>query len=120
MITTLELRSFFSISRSAKNKKQAIFISVRPRQFWLAAILVALSVFLLMSYLIGVNSYAANGYEIKKLKQRASQISEENKAMSVKVSEISSIVQIQADLANSDFVPVTGAQYLQVNQLSQR
>ncbi len=120
MFDTLALRGFFSTSTSAKNKKQAIFASAKPGQFWLAGILIALNVFLLMSYLVGVNSNAANGYEIKKLQQRAGQLSEDNKTMSVKVSEISSIVQIQADLANSDFVPVTGAQYLQVNQLSQR
>lgn len=120
MFNTLALRGFLPFSASAKTKRKYMPASAKPRQFWLAAVLAALNIMLLMSYLVGVNSNAANGYEIKKLQQKAGQLSESNQTMSVKVSEISSIVQIQADLANLDFVPVTGAQYLQVNQLTQR
>ncbi len=120
MFNSLELHGFFPIRRSAKTKRQFVSAKARPWQFWLGSALVTLNLVLLMSYLVGVNSNAANGYVIKKLQQRASQLAEDNKAMNLKVSEISSIVQIQAELANSDFVPVTGAQYLQVNQLTER
>lgn len=120
MFNTLELHNFFSSPSVAKNRKQLTGVPPRSRQKWLAIALIGVNLALLLSFISGVNSYAAKGYEIKELQQKMGLLSEENQKLSVKVSEISSIMQIQSQLSQSDFVPVTGAKFLQVNQFSQR
>lgn len=85
-----------------------------------AIALIALNISLLMSYVYGVNKYASKGYEIKKLQTQLSVLSEENKKISLKISEASSMVSIQSDFLNSNFVAAGTPKFLQTTQLSQR
>lgn len=81
---------------------------------------VALNAMLLFAYLFGVNSYAASGYEMKKIQTSVQMLNEENKKLSLKISEQSSLATLHTDLQNSIFVPVVQTKFLQVNQLTQR
>ena len=89
-------------------------------QFFLAVLLIGLNVMLLMSYIYGVNKYAGKGYEIKKLQTQLAALTEENKKISLKISEAGSMVSIQSDFLNSNFVAAGTPKFLQATQLTQR
>jgi len=80
--------------------------------------LLALNAVVLLSYLLGINSYAAKGYEIKQLQNKIAVLNENNQKLNLKVSEAASMVAIQSDFQASDFVPVRQAEYLQLSQYS--
>lgn len=87
-----------------------------------ASFCVAIAV-LAFFYAIGVNSYAAKGYEIKKLQASVNQKMEENKRAAVRLAEQSSILEINSVASQANLVQVTGEEYLQMpqaNQLSRR
>ena len=113
--------NFASASRPVSVLKRRAVLPARAVWRQAAAIgLVGLNILLLLSYLIAVNSYASTGYEIKTLQNRLSQLTEESKTMTIKVSEISSMVGVQNDFLSANFVPAGTPQFLQSNQLSQR
>jgi len=92
----------------------------RDLRFFLAVILIALNVMLLMSYIYGVNKYTANGYDIKKLQTQLAGLTEENKKINLKISEAGSMVSIQSNFLNSNFVAAGTPKFLEVTQLTQR
>ncbi len=71
-------------------------------------------------YFLGVNQNAAKGYEFKKVTFKINQLTEENKKLIVKISEVGSILEIQKSSSLAQFVPVDAAEFLEVKQLSQR
>ncbi len=87
--------------------------------YWASVVFLALNMVMLGSYLAGVNSYAASGYEIKKMQTRLDSLNEENKKLTIKVSEVSSIASVQSNFQNSDYVPAGTPKFLEVNQFSQ-
>lgn len=89
-------------------------------RLWTSGFLAVLCLALLFSYLVGVNSYAAKGYEIKKLQTHITQLSEQNEKLNFKVSEASSMVAIQTDFLNTNFVAAGPAKFLQINHFSQK
>ena len=121
MLKTLQFPNFFTGSFFAsRQKKQSFRAPQKPQAAWLGFFLAAVSAMVLMSYLLGVNSYSSKGYEIKSLQTKLLLLTEENKKMNLKVSEVSSMVGIQNDLQNSNFVSVGTPLFLQVNQFSQK
>lgn len=119
MFRTLALFNPFPTSSRLKAKTQIRSVSPQ-RTHWWAVGLIAANAVLLLSYILGVNGYAATGYEIKQMQSSLNQLTDQNKKVSLQVSEISSIVQIQTDLSNSSFVPANSSKFLQINQLSER
>jgi Ni,Fe-hydrogenase I cytochrome b subunit len=105
-------------SYQPKTKQYNNTISTRHIVF--AYGLVAINVVLLMAYLFGVNNYASQGYEIKKIQTKNKILSDDNKKLNLKISEQSSLAVMHNDLANSEFVPVNQAKYVQTNQFTQR
>ncbi len=84
-------------------------------------ICLSLAVFgLAISYLFGANSYSAEGYAIKHLQNSISELSQENKKLSLKMSQQSSIAVVQAKLVSSDFVPVGHTKFVQEQYFTQR
>lgn len=82
--------------------------------------LVVMNVALTVSYFIGVNAYAAKGYEIKKMQNHIFRLEEQYKKLTIKTSEVGSIAKIQDDPALTGFVPVGTAEFVQSAQYSQR
>lgn len=79
----------------------------------LVLVLSAMNIALLLAYILGVNNYASTGYEIKALQNKISQISQENKKLTLLVSELSSVSNLQAELSQSGYSVVKATTYLQ-------
>lgn len=118
----------FSGRKSELRSAQLIKSQVRPlrkasvQPFWLYAAyaLIVLNAAVFFSYLLGINTAASSGYEIKKLQQNVSKYSEENKKLNLKMSEYASIAELQESFAVTGYVPVGKVTYLKTEQLSQR
>lgn len=82
--------------------------------------LIVFNVLLFISFLSGVNSYSSTGYEIKKLQNRLSYLTEENKKLNLKVAESSSIVTVENEFLDKYFVSAGTPEFLQINQYSQK
>lgn len=120
MLKTLNIAQFFpelTLSRTHKYQHPARKVS---KWFILSTITLAVILAVLLSYLSGVNSYASTGYEIQSLQGKISELSEENKRINLVVSEKSSILNVETELAELNFVPVGTPTFLQVNQYTQR
>ena len=116
MLKAHALPSLFSASALSRVKRPAK--SKQLGRFWFfgSVSLVMLMAVVLMSYLLGVNSYTSRGYEIQKAQTRLTQFTEENKKLSLKTAEVSSIMKIQVALENSNFVPSGAMKFLEGNQ----
>ncbi len=77
-------------------------------------VLVAVNLVFGMAYVLGVNSYAATGYEIKKSQNQLETLVEENRKLSLQVSESSSIVSAQANLPQMNFVAAGTPKFLEI------
>jgi len=87
----------------------------------LVLVLAAINITLLFAYILGVNNYASTGYEIKALQTKISQISQENKKLTLSVSELSSVTNLQAELSQNGYSVVKTTTYLQSeSQYSQK
>ncbi|MFI5205797.1 MAG: hypothetical protein ACHQVK_02560, partial [Candidatus Paceibacterales bacterium] len=84
-------------------------------RFYLAVGLIAANGFFLMSYIYGVNEFAASGYQIKTLQTKLSALNTDNKTINLKVSEASSMVEIQSDFLSSHFVAAGTPRFLLAN-----
>ena len=86
----------------------------------LAVSLVGLNLALFGAYLVGVNTYATSGYQIKKLQTTISSENERTKQLNVKLSETNSILGMKESFSELKFVPVNDATFLDTKQLSSR
>lgn len=100
--------------RAAVSTRSAAWLKIA------GAALVVANIVLLLSYLTAVNNNATKGYEIKKLQTQATQFTDENQKLNVKMSEISSMLSVQTDYLSAHFVPAGTPQFLQLNQLTRR
>ncbi len=108
-------------SSFAKNKTKVIGKKESQTiQFFLASLLIGLNVLLLMSYIFGVNKYASKGYEIKKLQSQIATLTEENKKINLKTTEAQSMVSIQSNFLNSNFVAAGTPKFLEATRVTQR
>jgi hypothetical protein len=116
MLKAHALPSLFSAPALSRVKRPAKSNQLGGFWFFGSVSLIMLLVVVLMSYLLGVNSYTSRGYEIQKAQAQLSQLIEENKKLSLKTAEVSSIMKIQVALENSNFVPSGAMQFLEGNQ----
>lgn len=123
MLKALALPNFFSFYSSAPTSRSAgRRVSAAPAKPWQKAAafgLILMNALVLMSFLAGFNSYATKGYEIKQLQTRSAVLLEENKKLSIKVSEMSSVLNIQDDFANLGYVTAGTPHFLTMPQASQ-
>ncbi len=89
-------------------------------RFWFSISLIVVNVFLLMSYIYGVNQFANTGYQIAVLQKQLTNLNDSNKAITLQVSEASSMVQIQNDFLSANFVPAGTPKFLRVSQVAER
>lgn len=116
MEKTLALNNFW-FQNSAKNNFRFSTKAVSPNvRYLLALSLLAANILLLGSYIYGVNKFATKGYEIKKIQTQLAALSEDNKKINLRVSEANSMVGIQNDFLNSNFVAAGTPKFLEVNQ----
>jgi|ERR1051326_6903751 hypothetical protein len=123
MFKTLSLPFFTPETNfAAKHKKAVTRSAVSPIAFWIGLALVVINAAMLVSYLSGVNSRSLQGYEIKQLQNKISQLSDATKSLNLKVAEASSILSIQNDFVNSNFVSMGTPKFLEVdnNHLTRR
>ena len=122
MIKALALDSFWPDFFS-KTKAKALYsrqTQAAGYEFYLGFGLLLLCGILLMSYIYGVNEYANKGYEIKALQQKLATLNDDNKQINLKISEATSMVAIQSDFLNANFVSAGTPKFLEVTQLTQR
>ena len=112
--------SLFNKPKIQTRNFQAAVMPKSDLRFYFAVGLIALNVMLLMSYVYGVNQYSSVGYEIKSLQKRLSVLTEDNRKISLKVSEAGSMVSIQSDFLNSNFVAAGTPTFLQVSQFTMK
>lgn len=82
----------------------------------LVYVLIGCNSFLFFSYIFGVNSNTSQGYEIKKLQTQIVSYTEQNKKLNLQISEISSMVSIQSNLAEGGFVSAGTPKFLEIKQ----
>jgi hypothetical protein len=82
--------------------------------------LIAANAVLLVSYFIGANSSATEGYEIKKLQTSIASLHEDNKKLTLKISEKTSMATLQTEIANSSFVPVSSSVFVEVDRYTKK
>jgi hypothetical protein len=106
-----------SLSRSATSVNWRELVGA---QTWVVRVLAVVNVAVLLLYLVGVNQYAAKGYEMKSIQNRVASLETEQHKLLLKISEISAIGQLEKDLTMLGYVPVTKVQFVQGQQYSQR
>lgn len=74
----------------------------------------------LVWYLLGVNAYAAKGYELRELERRLKTLQEEQRTLNLQVSEQTSIASVGSAFETGAYVPVGEAKYLEHSQFSKR
>ena len=119
----LKALTFFSFPSFLNFKKQnkvvAKQVKIENRKLSMLTILIlAINVYLLFSFVIGSNSYAFKGYELKQLQNEILLLQTQNKKMVLKVAEISSAGAIQENLENFNFVSAGNPKFLELKQFS--
>lgn len=118
MEKVLTLNNFF-LPSFAGNKFRIVAKTTSPNfRSVLAFSLIVANILLLGSYIYGVNKFSAKGYEIKKLQIQLTALTEENKKINLKVSEANSMVGIQSDFLNSNFVAAGTSKFLEISPLA--
>lgn len=86
--------------------------------------LLALNLFLLVSYVINMNTSAAAGYEVSQIQKNIHALTEQNKKLNLQTSEVSSMLSLNSNLTDSHFVPANNPEFITPsvnnNQLSQK
>jgi|GEM_PF-3334344 len=120
MLKALSLPHFFSVMTSAvKTKKQFGAKTSESAHFRMGMVLLAVNILLLMTYVVGVNSSASKGFEIKSLQIHMDRLSQENRQLSLKVAESSSMVSIQSDFLSAHFTGAGTPKFLLLNPETQ-
>lgn len=72
-----------------------------------------LSVFMVLAYLVQVNSFSTKGYEIGSIQNDISKLQSNYQGLEVQVAQLQSIQHIQSDPQIAAMVPVTSISYVQ-------
>ena len=121
MFKTLSVNALFNLS--VPGRSVAVRRAAAKPAAWQVGVCIGLAIVaatLLGSYLVSVNSYAASGYQIKKMQNQLSALTEANQKLGIKVSQVSSMVALQSQVLGANFVPAGTPTFLQVNQMSMR
>ncbi|MDB4940060.1 MAG: hypothetical protein JWO40_485 [Candidatus Doudnabacteria bacterium] len=110
---TLQLPKY----RSERSVKIAPFTLENKK---LGISVLVLGSFLVLTYLVQVNSFSTKGYEIRNLQTKVDQLKNDQRALEVQSAELQSLQRIQADPAVLNMVPVSTISYVQTTSLSQR
>jgi hypothetical protein len=70
------------------------------------------NVLMLATHVIQANRYAVKGYQITRLRNGIANLQEENKKLSLRLSENTSIVGVQQIMTEQRFVPVTVTEFI--------
>lgn len=111
------------LSKKARESKaiQARSVSFSPAlKKGVVVSLIAVNLCLVIAYLIGINSNAASGYQIKKIQGDLSTQNEQAKQLRMKIAEANSLMALQNDLIEQKFVQVDNANFFQGKQLTSR
>jgi cell division protein FtsL len=115
----LALDNFFSgIFPKSKGLSVSKKSDVSNFRFLLAASLITLNAVFLFSYIYGVNTSAATGYEIQSLQTNVANLNLANKQINLQVAEAGSMVGIQNDFLSAGFVPAGTPVFLQNPEVS--
>lgn len=98
--------------RSEQNKKKHPRTSNVKVQH-IGFVTFALSVFMILAYLIQVNSFSTKGYEISSIQNNISKLQSNYQGLEVQVAQLQSIQRIQSDPEIASMVPVTSISYVQ-------
>ena len=124
MIKALALNNFWPSFLRGKTSGIHVIKKTESRysifRFWFSIGLIAANAFLLMSYIYGVNQFANTGYQITVLQKQLSALNDGNKVLTLRVSEASSMVQIQNDFLSANFIPAGTPKFLQASQVAER
>ncbi len=115
--------AFHLAARSALGRRAGhsrIFAAQSPWRLRLAYALVAVNIALVLASIVSVNDYAAGGYVLSELQTNIDKLSEQNKKLMVKSTELGSVVELQENLAASGYVAAGTPQFVQAGQLTQR
>jgi hypothetical protein len=123
MLKALALDNFWPSFQTRKTsgihviKKTESYSAAR---LWTSVSLMAICAVLLMSYIYGANQFANTGYQISALQKQLSALNDSNRAITLQVSQASSMVQIQNDFAAANFVPAGTPKFLRAAQVAER
>lgn len=125
MLKTLTLPSFLSPHASATPsavRRPRTGLRQQASPVWLSAsvFLVAVSVYLLLGYFVEVNGNSSKGYEIKQMQQKISSLADQQKKLTLKLAENSSMVSIQEGFLGANFVVAETPTFLETTRLTQR
>lgn len=85
-------------------------------QKFLTVTLLALTVFISLSYLALINIRVTKGFEIKALEKRYAELEKNQKVLQSQAAELQSIQNIQQKINMSDYTPVTSVSYLKAGE----
>lgn len=119
MIKELSFPGLFRFSHTQSARTHFIKRENFGKKIWVAALLIVNTALLFM-YILGVNNYASTGFEIKSLQNIINQIDQENRKLTLQISERTSVASLQQELMGSGFVAVKQNLYLQQQQFSQK
>ena len=122
MLKTLTLSNIFASAQAGtfQARKSRVKAQASSVRLFSAVILSGLSAYLLLGYLAEVNSNSSKGYEIKKMQQKLSDLSEQQKKLNFKVAENTSMISIQEGFLSANFVPAETPVFLESTRLTQR
>ena len=107
------LLGIFPQPKAKTTKFQSVISNKSDTNFYLALSLVAVNVFLLGSYIYGVNNYASKGYEIRTMQSKISDLDSNIKDLKLQVAKATSMTNIQTDFAATNYVPAGTPKFLQ-------
>ena len=125
MLKTLTLSRFFSPETTAPQsvvRRPRAGLRQQASPVWLSAsvFFIALSVYLLLGYFVEVNGNSSKGYEIKQMQQKISTLADQQKKLTLKLAENSSMVSIQEGFLSTNFVVAETPTFLETTRLTQR
>jgi hypothetical protein len=81
-------------------------------------LLIALNIFLFFSYVLGVNKNTSQGYKIRQEQVKFAKLTEENKKLNLKTTQISSMFSIQNEFGNNGFVVAGLPKFIEIKHYS--
>jgi len=110
-----------SVALSSRTRGSVVHPGLSRQYEWALYILVAANVLLFASYIVSINSSAASGYAISSLQKNIHNLTEDGKKLTLQNAEIKSMATLHDSLQTQGYVPVSGAEYVQLpHHLTQR
>lgn len=87
---------------------------------FLTLVVMMFNAYLMVGYMTKINLYSSKGYEIKKLQQKIAVLDESYKKLGKQAAESTSMLKIQDDFLNSNFVSAETAKFVQTGKFTQK